>query len=77
VRDNWPALVLTFLIDFGIVFAFLDEAVNIDFSLINWIPDWLPEGLIIKLFALFLGYGGGVIVYNIIKKKVKDVKTNS
>ena len=76
LKDNWPELSLSFIVDFGIAFAFLSETQNIDFAKIAWIPDWLPEGLIIKLFAFFLGYGGGLIVYNILKKKVKDAKND-
>lgn len=73
-RDNWAELTLAFIVDFGMALIFLDKA--IDFSQVTWIPTWLnPDGAL-QLFAFFLGYGGGVIVYNILKKKVKDAKDN-
>lgn len=76
LKDNWPELVLAFVVDFAMALIFLDKTPAIDFSQVEWIPTWLKARAALQLFAFFLGYGGGSIVYNILKKKVKDVKTN-
>jgi hypothetical protein len=73
-RDNWAELTLAFIVDFGMALVFLDKA--IDFEQVSWIPAWLSSDGALQLFAFFLGYGGGVIVYNILKKKVKDAKVD-
>jgi len=74
IQDNWPELVLSFIVDFAMALVFLDKTPAVDFSQITWIPVWLKARAVLQLFAFFLGYGGGLIVYNILKKKVKDVK---
>jgi len=75
-KDNWPELVLSFVVDFGMALVFLDKTPAIDFSQIAWIPAWLKARAVLQLFAFFLGYGGGLVVYNILKKKVKDANGN-
>ena len=73
-KDNLPELALSFIVDFAMALVFLDKTPSIDFSQVAWIPVWLKSGAVMQLFAFFLGYGGGLIVYNILKKKVKDSK---
>lgn len=74
IRDNWSELALAFIVDFAMALIFLGKTSSIDFSQISWIPSWINSTGALQLFAFFLGYGGGVLVYNIIKKKVKDSK---
>ena len=74
LKDNWSELVLSFVVDFAMALVFLDKTPAIDFEQIAWIPVWLKSGAVLQLFAFFLGYGGGLIVYNMLKKKVKDAK---
>jgi len=75
-RDNWAELTLAFIVDFAMALIFLDSTSAIDFTQVTSIPPWLSSDGALQLFAFFLGYGGGVIVYNILKKKVKDAKVD-
>jgi hypothetical protein len=69
-RDNYPELLFSFVIDLAVMLIFIDPETKVDLSQIAWFPKWLV--LPVKLAGSFLiGYGGGVAVYNIFKRKVK------
>jgi len=70
IEDNWPELLFAFIFDLAAMLILLDSDTAIDLSQIAWFPLWLD--LPVKLAGSFiLGYGGGLAVYNIFKKKVK------
>lgn len=73
-KDNYPELALSFLVDFAVALALVGEINNFDLTKMTFIPEWLPVGFVIKLFFFFIGYGGGLVVYNLLQKKVKDAK---
>lgn len=73
-KDNAPELLLSFVVDFAVALALIGEVGNFDPAKMTFIPEWLPFGFVVKLFFFFIGYGGGLLVYNILQKKVKDVK---
>jgi len=73
LKDNWPELVLSFLFDLAAVLILLDPNTAIDLAKITWMPAWLSFSA--ELFgAFFFGFGGGVIIYAVFKKKIKYSK---
>lgn len=69
-KDNWPELLFSLVFDLAIMFIFMDPETVIIIDKITWMPEWLI--LPTKLIGSFLiGYGGGLGVYKIFKKKVK------
>lgn len=73
-KDNWPELLLSFIIDFAVALALVGEIGNLDPTKMTFIPEWIPFYFVVKLFFFFIGYGGGLVVYNVLQKKVKDAK---
>ena len=73
LKDNWNELVLAFIFDLAAMIILLDPATSIDITQIEWMPAFLV--LPVKLVGSFLvGYGGGLAVYSIFRKKVKYVQ---
>lgn len=69
-NDNWPELLFAFVFDLAVMLIFIDPDTKIDLAQITWFPKWLA--LPVKLAGSFLiGYGGGLTVYAIFKRKVK------
>lgn len=70
LKDNWPELLFAFVFDLAVMLIFIDPKTEIDLSKIAWFPLWLV--LPVKLAGSFLiGYGGGLTVYAVFKRKVK------
>jgi len=70
LRDNWPELVFTFILDLIAMIILMDSDTNITL----WLTSKLPMGLVLPsklVFAAFCGLGFGKIGYEMIKKTVK------
>ena len=76
IQDNWPELLFAFIFDLAAVLILLDPATAIDLTQVGWWPLWLS--LPIQLVGpFFVGYGGGLVVYKLFKKKVQYSQTNN
>jgi len=73
LKDNWNELLLAFIFDLAAMIILLDPDTAIDITKIEWMPAFLM--LPVKLVGSFLiGYGGGLAVYSIFRKKVEYIK---
>lgn len=73
LKDNWPELALTFILDLIAMILLLDQDTNIT----EFLSKYLPMGLVVssKLIGaaacgLGIGYGG----YEFVKRKIKKAK---
>jgi hypothetical protein len=70
LKDNYPELLFTFLFDLAAILILLDPETKIDLTKIEWFPSFLV--LPVRLVGSFLlGYGGGLAIYNLLKRKAK------
>jgi hypothetical protein len=73
LKDNWPELLFTFLLDLIAMIILMDADTNIT----AWLTTKLPDGLVLPsklVFSAFCGLGFGHIGYELIKKTVKKGK---
>ena len=71
LKDNWPEFTVIFLVDISILILFLSNDMSID--AIQALPPIVAQ-LGDLTIAWLLGLGLASAIYNVIRKKMKDVK---
>lgn len=74
IKDNWPELILTVIIDLAAMIILMDAGTAVDMSTFL---SKLPIGIVLsgKLALSFAcGFGLGAGVYQLFKKKCKDAE---
>jgi hypothetical protein len=70
LKDNYPELISTFIIDLIAMIILMDA----DTNLTVWLASKIPEGLVLPaklIFAALCGLGFGHIGYELIQKTIK------
>lgn len=68
IKDNWPELVITFLIDASILLLVMTG--DVELNITKFLPEWVASaGALAISFAI--GVGLAAVVYEIIKTKTK------
>lgn len=69
LKDNWSELTVILLVDASLMILLITNDISIELA--NFIPSWLvkPGDLTI---AWVLGLGLSSLVYNIIRKRIRD-----
>lgn len=71
VRDNWPEFSVIFLVDISLLILFLSNDITIE--ALEVLPSILAKVGDLTI-AWLLGLGLASAIYNVIRKKMKDVK---
>jgi hypothetical protein len=76
IKDNWPELLFTFIIDLIAMIILMDADTNIT----AWLTTKLPDGLVLPaklLSAAACGLGLGYIGYEFVQRTIKKSKGKS
>ena len=71
LKDNWPEFSVIALVDASLMILLLTNDLTLDMA--TFLPEWLSNAGDLTLSWL-IGLGLSSLIYNIIKKKMKEVK---